>query len=47
MYLFEKAKAHAYVIQWAEAALFAVQTEGHEQVCSKPTRRVVGGSADD
>ncbi|KAL0260882.1 hypothetical protein SLS55_004574 [Diplodia seriata] len=31
MYLFEKAKAHTYVIQWAEAALFAVQTEDHEQ----------------
>ncbi|KAB2569604.1 Nucleoporin [Lasiodiplodia theobromae] len=31
MYLFEKAKAHAYVMQWAEAALFAVQTEDHEQ----------------
>ncbi|EOD46718.1 hypothetical protein UCRNP2_6553 [Neofusicoccum parvum UCRNP2] len=27
MYLFEKAKAYAYVIQWAEAALFAVQAE--------------------
>lgn len=47
MYLFEKAKAHAYVIQWAEAALFAVQTEDHEQVRIKPTRRVGGGNADD
>lgn len=32
MYLFEKAKAYAYVMQWAEAALFAVDAEGQNLV---------------
>lgn len=42
MYLFEKAKAYAYVIQWAEAALFAVQAEEQSGVSADrwfPTAR--------